>query len=86
MISNHHHVLCVEVRGVKEVPTKGTTVNCTINKYGGVLIKIHPSSNLNLLFASLVPHLPYNAILPIFYYVCPNHDFAVLKYMRRDFV
>ena len=53
MILNHHHVLCVEVRGVKEVPIKRTIVNCIINKYGGVCIKIHPSSDPNLLFASL---------------------------------
>ena len=59
MILNHHHVLCVEVRGVKEVPIKRTIVNCIINKYGGVCIKIYPSSDPNLLFASLVPHLPY---------------------------
>ena len=59
MILNHHHVLCVEVRGVKEVPIKRTIVNCIINKYDGVCIKIHPSSDPNLLFASLVPHLLY---------------------------
>ena len=60
MILNHHHVVCVEVRGVKEVPIKRTIVNCIINKYEGVCIKIHPSSDPNLLFASLVPHLPYS--------------------------
>ena len=59
MILNHHHVLCVEVRGVKEVLIKRTIVNCIINKYGRVCIKIYPSSDPNLLFASLVPHLPY---------------------------
>ena len=60
MILNHHHILCVEVRGVKEVPIKRTIVNCIIKKFGGVCIKTHPSSDPNLPFASLVPHLPYS--------------------------
>ena len=40
-----------EIRGVKEVglPIKGTIVNCIINKYGGICIKIHPFSDPNFL-------------------------------------